>query len=378
MTAQEFLEDDEEPQDGWHWAKLLVVRGGQGAIMKLAGCKQKAWLPQEQMRPKVTPSEQEILRALGKPVKIWLDTGLQHTGLPVATMWKEDEEQDIRKARYRMRTERVKELQAQDPNQWLEGKVASVKPFGIFVDLGSDVQVLVGTKHIPEECVRILPGGPDAGFQMPDFDPGNDVELRVLGYKGRSRSGQDQFSCTMLPVPVRGKGGKGKDRERKGSGKHGGSESGYSVWAPHRHLESETTLARQEHFEVTALKPELLEEQYGQRDRRAALARKGFAVVDYATSMQLAEVFKAKSEKSENKPEAARSMAVWLVFENKRKQIGTIWTYASTTTSEKERQAVTLAMNQYAEAVQAGANIQKVDVDFHWVQIKLFTGGGVF
>lgn len=87
----------------------------------------QAWLPQEQIRPLVGPSETEILEALcnsvaseaeffvrqgktsrfdrmpgcwifgvfflwkwGKPVKIWLDTGLLHTGLPVATMWKEE------------------------------------------------------------------------------------------------------------------------------------------------------------------------------------------------------------------------------------------------------------------------------------------------
>ena len=37
--------------------------------------------------------------------------------------------------------------------------------------------------------------------------------------------------------------------------------SGYSVWVPDRFLESETTLARQEQFEVNALNAQLVEEQ---------------------------------------------------------------------------------------------------------------------
>ena len=38
--------------------------------------------------------------------------------------------------------------------------------------------------------------------------------------------------------------------------------SGYSVWVPDRHLESETTLARQEQFEVNALNAQLVEERH--------------------------------------------------------------------------------------------------------------------
>jgi len=38
--------------------------------------------------------------------------------------------------------------------------------------------------------------------------------------------------------------------------------SGYSVWVPDRYLESETTLARQEQFEVNALNAQLVEEQH--------------------------------------------------------------------------------------------------------------------
>ena len=39
------------------------------------------------------------------------------------------------------------------------------------------------------------------------------------------------------------------------------SVTGYSVWVPDRYLESETTLARQEQFEVNALNATLVEEQ---------------------------------------------------------------------------------------------------------------------
>ena len=32
--------------------------------------------------------------APGKPVKLWLDTSSLHTGLPVATMWRRDEDDE--------------------------------------------------------------------------------------------------------------------------------------------------------------------------------------------------------------------------------------------------------------------------------------------
>lgn len=386
--------DDQVEVSGWHMAKAVVVRQGQGAIMQLAGRRQKAWLPQEQIRPLVGPSEQEILEALGKPVKLWLDTSSLHTGLPVATMWRRDETDETESSeteanvspKGRTKEERLSKLrQNYDPKQWIQGTVASVKPFGIFVDIFEDIQVLVYIHSIPEEMVERLPGGPRAGDKVPDVEKGDEVELRVCGYRGKDRKGQDLFVCSMLPPsmdqPEKGKGKGGKGGKGKGKRKDGGKgkeASGYSVWVPDRYLESETTLARQEQFEVNALNAQLVEEQYGQGDRRAALARKGFTVVDYATSLQLSQVFKAKSEpKSDAAAAMPITMPVWLTFQGRRKLIGKIQALASMTTSEKERLAVDLAMTEYSDVIQAGANVQKVDVNFDRVLIRLFADAGI-
>ena len=407
------VEEESEPpspRNGWHLAKALVIRGGQGAIMQLAGGKHKAWLPQEQIRPLVGPSETEILEALCKPVKIWLDTGLLHAGLPVATMWKEeapkfdgnsereDSSSDVQKASQNgkvTREQRLRDLRNDyNPTQWIQGIVASVKPFGIFVDIFEDIQVLVYIHSIPEAMVERLPGGPRAGDRVPDFEKGDEVELRICGYHGKDRKGQELFVCSMLPPSMdkpeveKGKGGKGdkgaksqgkgsKGKHKDGKGAKGKEASGYSVWVPDRFLESETTLARQEQFEVNALNAQLVEEQYGQGDRRAALARKGFTVVDYATSLQLSQVFKAKSEPKDVSATQATAMPVWLTFDGRRKLIGKIQTMASMTTSEKERLAVDLAMTEYNDVIQAGANVQKVDVNFDRVLIRLFADAGI-
>eukprot|EP00434_Breviolum_minutum_P013979 symbB.v1.2.012328.t1/scaffold846.1/size158211/14 len=360
------------PRNGWHLAKALVIRGGQGAIMQLAGGKHKAWLPQEQIRP--------------------LEEAPKFDG----NSEREDSSSDVQKASQNgkvTREQRLRDLRNDyNPTQWIQGIVASVKPFGIFVDIFEDIQVLVYIHSIPEAMIERLPGGPRAGDRVPDFEKGDEVELRICGYHG-----QELFVCSMLPPSMdkpeveKGKGGKGEKGEKgaksqgKGSkGKHkdgkgakGKEASGYSVWVPDRFLESETTLARQEQFEVNALNAQLVEEQYGQGDRRAALARKGFTVVDYATSLQLSQVFKAKSEPKDVATPLQSILQSTREWSYQRKLIGKIQTMASMTTSEKERLAVDLAMTEYNDVIQAGANVQKVDVNFDRVLIRLFADAGI-
>mmetsp|Transcript_40893 Transcript_40893/g.97479 ORF Transcript_40893/g.97479 Transcript_40893/m.97479 type:complete len:403 (-) Transcript_40893:2-1210(-) len=392
------LEDDEEEAkpDAWQLAKVLVVRSGQGAIVKLSGSDEKAWLPLEKMRSCPGRSEEEICEALRKPIKVRVDSSRRHTGLPTATMWnaEDDEDQDgafrrwqRRKAERgtRERERKIDQLRrAYDPSEWLDGSVVSMKNFGIFVDAIHDVRVMIPVGYIPD---TLLLNG------TPDLDVGSTVQFRICGYRGKDHKGQDRFSCSMLPpAPPKeeeerstGK-GKGKmqkgskggaDRGRKGGAANGEQTSGYSVWVPDRVLESESTLARQEKFEVNALHATYLEEQYGQTDRRATLARKGFTVVDYATSLQLAQAIKPKTEVKADVTTALKPTPVWLTFESRRKLVGKIQISASMTTSEKERLAVDAALAVANDAIQDGFNIRKVDVNDDKVLIRLSTDGGL-
>ncbi|OLQ10807.1 Potassium voltage-gated channel subfamily H member 2 [Symbiodinium microadriaticum] len=382
--------------DAWQLAKVLVVRSGQGAIVKLSGSDEKAWLPLEKMRSCPGRSEEEICEALRKPIKVRVDSSRRHTGLPTATMWNDEDDEDQdgafrrwqrRKAERgtRERERKIDQLRrAYDPSEWLDGSVVSVKNFGIFVDAIHDVRVMIPVGYIPD---TLLLNG------TPDLDVGSTVQFRICGYRGKDHKGQDRFSCSMLPpAPPKeeeerstGK-GKGKmqkgskggaDRGRKGGAANGEQTSGYSVWVPDRVLESESTLARQEKFEVNALHATYLEQQYGQTDRRATLARKGFTVVDYATSLQLAQAIKPKTEVKADVTTALKPTPVWLTFESRRKLVGKIQISASMTTSEKERLAVDAALAVANDAIQDGANIRKVDVNDDKVLIRLSTDGGL-
>ncbi|CAE7659871.1 Kcnh2, partial [Symbiodinium pilosum] len=355
--------ETEKHNDIWHLAKALVVRNGQGAIIKLSGSEDKAWLPHEKIRFCPGRGEVELCEALRKPIKVRLDASRQHTGLPIASMWnaEDDEDQDgafrrwqQRKAERgtRERERKIEQLRrAYNPEEWLDGTVVSVKNFGVFVDSVHELRMMIPLGYIPD---TLLLNG------TPDLDVGSSVQFRICGYRGKDHKGQDRFSCSMLPPaskeeedqkprPSKGKGkGKGKTKQKGGAdrgrkGAAGGDQtSGYSVWVPDRMLESESTLARQEKFEVNALQAAYLEEQYGQTDRRATLARKGFTVVDYATSLQLAQAFKPKTEA---KAEVTlKPTPVWLTFQSRRKLVGKIQTCASMTTSEKERLAVDVAL----------------------------------
>ncbi|CAE7227650.1 Kcnh2 [Symbiodinium sp. CCMP2456] len=362
--------------------KIVVDCGGSAALYKFrCACR-------------VPPfPEEEICEALRKPVKVRVDSSRRHTGLPTATMWnaEDDEDQDgafrrwqRRKAERgtRERERKIDQLRrAYDPSEWLDGSVVSVKNFGIFVDAIHDVRVMIPAGYIPD---TLLLNG------IPDLDVGSTVQFRICGYRGKDHKGQDRFSCSMLPpAPPKEeeerstgkgkgkmqKGSKGADRGRKGGAANGEQTSGYSVWVPDRVLESESTLARQEKFEVNALHATYLEEQYGQTDRRATLARKGFTVVDYATSLQLAQAIKPKTEAKADVTTALKPTPVWLTFESRRKLVGKIQISASMTTSEKERLAVDAALAVANDAIQDGANIRKVDVNDDKVLIRLSTDG---
>ncbi|CAE7223254.1 Kcnh2 [Symbiodinium microadriaticum] len=425
--------------DAWQLAKVLVVRSGQGAIVKLSGSDEKAWLPLEKMRSCPGRSEEEICEALRKPIKVRVDSSRRHTGLPTATMWNDEDDEDQdgafrrwqrRKAERgtRERERKIDQLRrAYDPSEWLDGSVVSVKNFGIFVDAIHDVRVMIPVGYIPD---TLLLNG------TPDLDVGSTVQFRICGYRGKDHKGQDRFSCSMLPpAPPKEeeerstgkgkgkmqKGSKGADRGRKGTAAvtchyaifgvqrnstggaaNGEQTSGYSVWVPDRVLESESTLARQEKFEVNALHATYLEQQYGQTDRRATLARKGFTVVDYATSLQLAQAIKPKTEVKADVTTALKPTPVWLTFESRRclTEMGYLMFATGILESgslphealRKERLAVDAALAvglpwkaEWMEpegaactlVLQDGANIRKVDVNDDKVLIRLSTDGGL-
>eukprot|EP00931_Biecheleriopsis_adriatica_P023949 TRINITY_DN15015_c0_g1_i1.p1 TRINITY_DN15015_c0_g1~~TRINITY_DN15015_c0_g1_i1.p1 ORF type:complete len:939 (+),score=307.06 TRINITY_DN15015_c0_g1_i1:89-2905(+) len=376
----------------WLDAKVLVVRGAQGAVVRLAGEVGKAWLPQERIRPPVGRSESEICKALRKPVKVRIYAHGKDAGLPVATMWSNSDEANFQEATRRETEKAAKRRNTKsgraplklredyDPTKWLDGTVQNVQPYGIFVELPEGFQVLVPSRCIPQA---------ESGT-LPNFRVADQVQLRILSYLGREGlKGRDKFSCTMMPLSkeeldgedTRTPGGsKGKGKRRGGQGRgnsHEAPTTSYSVWTTDKILESEGTLARQEAFEVNMLRAEELEKEYGHTDRRAFLARRGFAVVDYATSVQLSEVVKAKSEVKGDAVVPTKAVQVWLHFQSKGKLIGRIQVQGTATDYEKERLAVDLAMEEANDAIQAGANIQRVDVTDRGVLIRLKTDGGL-
>jgi len=389
-------EDEEEISDAWQLAKAIVLRGGQGAIVKLSGRGRKAWLPWDKIRSCPGRSEEELRKALQQPIKVRVDGSQRHMGLPYATMWNHADDGDLdgalRREEYRLankdvldRERKIARLRTScDPSAWLDGTVSSVKEFGVFLDTIHDLRVLVPLGYIPQEL--LLDNG------APNLDVGNTVQFRIYGYRGKDHRGKDRFSCSMLPPPSKEEAanaskGKGKSKQKgAGKGRKGtyqdrrgvaSETSGYSVWVPDRQLESESTLARQEKFEINALPPEYLAEQYGKTDRRAAFARKGFAVVDYATSLQLSQAIKPKTEAKLESAATLKPTPVWLTLDNQRRQVGKIQTTASMTTSEKERLAVDLALEAANDAIQDGTNVRKVDVLDDKVLIRLATDGGL-
>ncbi|CAE8741447.1 unnamed protein product [Polarella glacialis] len=401
------------PQDEWSAARVMVVRGALGAVVTLASGCGKAWLPQDKIRPPVRKSEAEICEALGKTIRVRISGHSKQANLPLVTMWSAAQEanwnesynRELQRAmgeRERKREQdRLFLRQSLDPSEWVDGIVQGVKSYGIFVQIYSALtNVLVPVGDIPEDLTTIGTRGEEEGPRIPDLRVHDKVQIRITSYEGQDAKGRDKYRCTMLPMTdvsvysgdaaaggfKRGSKSSNAHGKAKGDGKGDGrskvrATESCSVWFEGRALEDESTLAHEEAFEVNMLHAEELEQQFGHTDRRAFLARRGFTVVDYATSMQLSEACKAKAATKPDDQKAQtvmlKPLQVWVNFLQNSRMIGKINVSGSMSDYEKERLAVDLALQEANEAVQDGANIARVDITERGVLIRVKTDGGV-
>lgn len=376
----------------WLKAQAVLIRKS-GIFLQLAS-EGHAWLPFAGVKPPLPLDSAEIIDMMQKPIRVRTVASNSHLGHPSASMWTVEEERDIFRARARellkvqeARESHSEQIKAQlrpsfDPRKWMDGLVTSVKPGGIFAMPFPEVPeviLFIPTKDIPQELVV---GQGKSSF--PDIVAGETVKLRIVAYLGKDESGKDRWKCTMMPLPRAAAAVLSASTASvpvgKGKGCSKGPFEGHSVWTPGRCLESESTLARQEAFEVNTLTAEDLAKRYGPTDRKAYLARKGFAVVDYSTAMQLQKVCKAseqKAEKAAERPaERPLPLQVWLRLDGKSRLLGSMRAMA-TTDLEKETMAVDMAIREANHLLQNGGNIDKVDCTEHGVLIQLRSGGGL-
>lgn len=417
FEAHEVHQATAQLPEAWVEARAIAIRPGSGAFVLLPQKEGQAWLPLQKVKPPVDNNGDDFTKAMKSSLRVRVQGYDPEVKLPSVTMWSVAEEADWprsyqreavkarRERQWRKEQERLSLRHNLDPNRWVDGTVVGVKPYGIFVNIMEDVDVMVYVRDIPE--VFTVPFGPD-GERAPDLELGEEVQIRLLSHLGVEPNGRDKYRCTMMPQSSQtgdegGKGkGKGKSSSKGGSGK---ALEGYSVFSQGRALESESTLARQENFELNTLKAEDLEKEFGHTDRKVQLAKKGFAIVDYATSLQLQEVCKlskplhAPDPKAQAKPDAKpdgkakpeskpelkpeirapvmKPLQVWLVCDKESKPVGRIQIPGSMTDHEKEQMAVNFAIQEVNEAVQGGSNISRVEITDKSAIIKLKVYGSL-